>query len=292
MISGVNAKRKTAQKGKKKKMELAKDPKQAAMAIAVVILFLGTTVYNIVAYYQSENFVSSNPSPSPSGQTPDRFSMEGQQQANLESLQNPNTAASVPQDANDIYAETLKLKGQTPQQAVAQGRPNPSAMSLPESDVEIMSSKNSKLPSGKKVLITVAGSGRSNPFLPAGENLGVSSLPKFAMLPPPEQLAIGSDANAVMGTTISGILYDKYSPSAIITIAGTDYLVKTGDVVNRYRVLNIGKDQVVVQLGQNVYKAGVGQLISQGQVNYNNISNLNKKFGGNEVLINVRKKGY
>jgi hypothetical protein len=145
---------------------------------------------------------------------------------------------------------------------------------------------------GKMVMISVGDSGRTNPFLPAAENVVPSSLPKLNLLAPPESISAGSDADKVMGTTISGILYDKYSPSAIINISNTDYLVKRGDVINGYKILAIAKDAVIVQLGHNVYKAGVGQLLSQGQMNYNTIANLNKKFGGNSVSINVKKKSY
>ncbi len=84
---------------------------------------------------------------------------------------------------------------------------------------------------------------------------------------------------------------DKYSPSAIINIEGSDYLVKRGDIINHYKVLYIGKNDVIVQLGKNIYKAGVGELLSPTDLNYNTIANLNKKFGGNNVQISVKKKG-
>lgn len=154
-----------------------------------------------------------------------------------------------------------------------------------------MVKKQSRKRSGKMVMISVAESGRSNPFLPAAENYVPSGhLPYLP--PPPETLQTKSDASKVMTTTISGILYDRYSPSAIINIEGSDYLVKRGDVVNHYRVLSIGKTQVIVQLGRNIYQAGVGQLLTKTDMNFNSIANLNKKFGGNSVSINVRKRGY
>ena len=43
---------------------------------------------------------------------------------------------------------------------------------------------------------------------------------------------------------------------------GTDYLVRTGDVINNYKILAIYKDNVAVQLGDNIYKAGVGELLA------------------------------
>ena len=89
-------------------------------------------------------------------------------------------------------------------------------------------------------------------------------------------------AQKIVTTKVSGIMYDKSNPSAILNIEGADYLVRSGDVINGYKVLSIGKNHVTVQKGSNVYKAGVGQLVTEGQtdVTYNQVANLNKKFGG------------
>jgi hypothetical protein len=35
-----------------------------------------------------------------------------------------------------------------------------------------------------------------------------------------------------------------------------------------------------VQLGANVYKAGIGEILTEGNLNYNEVSNLNNRFGG------------
>lgn len=199
----------------------------------------------------------------------------------------PLVGGNVAQDANDIYSQTVELQTGKP---VSAGLDTTKVPVVSESESPAVSKRQGDR--GKMVLISVSDSGRSNPFLPAYENVVPSSLPKFNFNAPPETVMSNSDAAKVMGTTISGILYDKYSPSAIINIAGTDYLVKKGDVINSYRVLAISKEQVVVQLGHNVYKAGVGQILSQGAVNYNTISNLNKKFGGNDVAVSVKKRSY
>ena len=42
-----------------------------------------------------------------------------------------------------------------------------------------------------------------------------------------------------MDTVVSGILYDKFSPSAILNIEGNDYLVKKGDVVTAVVVRSV-----------------------------------------------------
>jgi len=285
-----NSRVKKGAKGTKgeKKMAFAKDKKQAALALTVLGLFLLNTVYMIGKYIYEQN------PPAQSASAPEN-SMTQQQNNNLANMNdptNPSNKVTIPtdtstidpndltNDANDIYSQTVNLQGGKPKQPSAE-----------ESDIEIIS-KSAQNKRVKMTLISVADSGRSNPFLPAGENILPSSLPKFNLLAPPETAPVDSDASKVMSTTISGILYDKYSPSAIINIEGTDYLVKRGDVINHYNVLSIGKTQVLVQLGKNIYKAGVGELLTLSDMNFNTIANLNKKFGGNAVTINVKKKGY
>ena len=136
----------------------------------------------------------------------------------------------------------------------------------------------------KKDLISIpTGTVKANPFLPYREinkSNNVKDVPKYDLVEPPEFLTEGSEAARIMDTVVSGILYDKYSPSAILNIEGNDYLVKKGDVVNNYKILNIMQDNVTVMLGKNTYKAGIGEILTEGSINYNDVSNLNKKFGG------------
>ena len=135
----------------------------------------------------------------------------------------------------------------------------------------------------KKDLISIpSGTVKANPFLPYRDLGGntVSDVPNYDLVAPPEVVNENSDASRVMDTIVSGILYDKFSPSAILNIEGNDYLVKKGDVVNNYQILNIMQDSVTVKLGANVYKAGIGEILTEGSVNNNNVSNLSKKFGG------------
>lgn len=140
----------------------------------------------------------------------------------------------------------------------------------------------------KMVSVAVDNLGRANPFLPPGEtayagNVGVPEARlQYDVLPPLESPAPDYAAKKVASTKVSGIMYDKSSPSAILNIDGLDYLVRSGDVINGYKVLSIDKSVVTVQVGANVYKAGVGQLVQEGQssVNYNQVANLSNKFGG------------
>lgn len=138
---------------------------------------------------------------------------------------------------------------------------------------------------GKKGVITIpSGTVKANPFLPY-RDLGVAltsadDVPAYTLVEPPAVVDGNSDAARVMDTIVSGILYDKYSPSAILNIEGNDYLVKKGDVVNNYKVVSIVQDSVTVKLGSNVYKAGIGEILTEGSLNHNEVSNLNNKFGG------------
>ena len=123
-------------------------------------------------------------------------------------------------------------------------------------------------------------------FLPEGEKVVVKPKPKkpaYAnyLMPPPETITVDSTATEVMTTKVSGIMYDKFNPSAILNISGSDYLVRTGDVINGYKILSIGKETVTVQYGSNVYKASVGELFTGEGINFNTVSNLNRKFGSN-----------
>lgn len=152
-------------------------------------------------------------------------------------------------------------------------------------DVELISivSAPSAATAAKKNLISIpTGTVKANPFLPYREiNKGsVSDVPTYDLVAPPEVVNENSDAARVMDTIVSGILYDKFSPSAILNIEGNDYLVKKGDVVNKYKVLDITQNSVTVKLGNNTYNAGIGEILTEGSLNYNDVSNLSKKFGG------------
>lgn len=140
----------------------------------------------------------------------------------------------------------------------------------------------------KMVSVPVENVGRAHPFLPPEEAEMLASIPneklKYDLLEPLESPEADPNAQKVVTTKVSGIMYDKNNPSAILNIEGSDYLVRSGDVINGYKVLSIGKSSVTVQMGSNVYKAGVGQLVTDGQVevNYNTVANLTKKFGGSK----------
>lgn len=159
----------------------------------------------------------------------------------------------------------------------------PKDISLEDAGIVSLASVPVAATAAKKNLISIpVGTVKANPFLPYREiNKGaVSDVPTYDLIAPPEVVNENSDAARVMDTIVSGILYDKFSPSAILNIEGNDYLVKKGDVVNKYKILNITQNSVTVKLGNNTYNAGIGEILTEGSVNYNDVSNLSKKFGG------------
>lgn len=151
-----------------------------------------------------------------------------------------------------------------------------------EDDVTLVSQQ--KPETDTMVAMSVEETGRANPFLPpydVGVIIPKSSVPGgYDLLPPPETITVDTTATEVMTTKVSGIMYDSYNSSAILNIEGSDYLVRTGDVINNYKVLSIAKNYVTVQHGANIYKAGVGELFTGDGINYNTVSNLGNKFGG------------
>lgn len=138
------------------------------------------------------------------------------------------------------------------------------------------------------VTVSITGNvGRPDPFLPAIEinTRTDSELPKLpvASFPqPPVELKENPQATKLMQTTISGIMFDTFAPSAIISVEGQDHLVRKGDRINGYKILDITKNRVVVQNGTNIYRATVGEILTAKDegVYFNTVDNLQRKFAG------------
>lgn len=187
-----------------------------------------------------------------------------------------------PKTGNNTNKENSLLE-QTENEGIKLGNDGVNAgIARDEDDVTAVS--QGKQASDDMVAMSIEDYGRQDPFLPTSEQIVLKSKPavSYDLLPPPEVITTDTTASEVITTTVSGIMYDKYSPSAILKINDADYLVRTGDSVNGYNILAIARDCVTVQHGANVYKAGVGELLSSEGVNFNNVSNLENKFGGNK----------
>ena len=195
-----------------------------------------------------------------------------------------NTTGCTQNNATDgdVAVETQE---ELPKDTVKVGDDGVNGAIAPD-DVSIVADKTAK--NQNMVSMSVEDIGRSDPFLPAGEAVVSKPKPKYSfdLLPPPESITVDTTAAEVISTKVSGIMYDRFNPSAILNISGSDYLVRTGDVINNYKVLSIGRDQVTVQNGSNIYKAGVGEMFTGEGVNFNTISNLESKFGGRKNFAN------
>ena len=138
--------------------------------------------------------------------------------------------------------------------------------------------------------ITIGDVGRKNPFLPNGTKVAVSepgvidggaSSVGFEIIEPPALAPESPVVAKLLSTKVAGIMYDPKSPSAIINIDGFDQLVKIGDVLDSFYIMDITKNKVIIKSQSNVYKASVGQpLNSEKVVNSAEISNLEHKFYG------------
>ncbi len=141
--------------------------------------------------------------------------------------------------------------------------------------------------SRKTVVVSVGDEGRDNPFLPFKEKkvASIAALPSapnlsFDLVEPPAGLIDDPQAEKLLKTTISGIMYDSRSPSAIVNVNGQDQLVRKNDRLSGFSILDITRDKVVVKSGTNIYRASVGQSIMTEGVNINEVANLKNKFGG------------
>lgn len=192
-----------------------------------------------------------------------------------------NTTGCTQNSTEEVAVEDPSASVEVPKDTVKVGDDGVNAAIAPD-DVAIITDQKDKS-SNTMISMSVEDLGRSDPFLPASENVVVKPKPKPKyfkdLVPPPESISVDYTATDVMTTKVSGIMFDKYNPSAILNISGMDYLVRSGDVVNGYKILSITNDTVTVQFGSNVYKARVGQLFTGDGINYNSVSNLENKFG-------------
>lgn len=197
-----------------------------------------------------------------------------------------------PKDKLAMFGFGSKNKDVAAENVVGDGNTTPmseednSLLSDEMSDMSEMSDVNTDDNGSELDLVSysVETSENANPFLPFNEaNYGERSahIPADLIAPPETISTESSDAQQIIKTKVSGIMYDSRSPSAILNIGTQDYLVRSGDVINGYKVLLITPNYVTVQLGDNIYKAGVGEAIQdKGELNYNDVYNLQNKFGG------------
>ncbi len=230
-----------------------------SVALSVFSLLIGLALYNI---YQ--NVILTPSSSKSTVVVPIDASVEENNILNKMSI--PSASNNTSQQSNSGYGNF---------------NPNDSSLLATNTNKKKESDNNHKTLSNKKVLLSVDDVISMNPFLPAFETTVKKKKiinPNYIL--PPEKSEINTAAQELMKTTISGILFDKYSPSAIINIKGSDYLVKKGDYINGYKILQITPSLVSVKYGSNVYQAKVGEYLSKLNVNNTGIQNISNRFGG------------
>lgn len=180
-------------------------------------------------------------------------------------------------EMGDEFYSKASNNAPIPPAAVPQSQ-QPGASPLPAQNANPVMPKTTE----KYVSLKVINYGKTNPFEPYIDTVIASTNPMYDLPSPPLSLIENPEAENLMKTTISGIMYDAFSPSAIVNVNGNDHLVRKGDKINGYRILNITKDRVVVQNGTNVYRATVGEtLVAQNSgIKFNDVYNLPDKFGG------------
>ena len=76
-------------------------------------------------------------------------------------------------------------------------------------------------------------------------------------------------------------MVEKYSDADFESLLTKyDYKFKKGDIISNYEVIDIDRTTVTVKLGNNTYKAGIGEVLTSNNLHHNKVSNLDKKFGG------------
>lgn len=128
------------------------------------------------------------------------------------------------------------------------------------------------------VIVDVGSYGRSNPFKPfyekslvVGNDLYAPSQPPLMDIPQPPAFNPDSSVAKLLKIKVNGILYDSVRSSAIINIDDNDYMVHKGDKVFDFYIKDISRDKITVRAGNNLYKAGIGEII-EGQVDSNSPS--------------------
>jgi len=167
-----------------------------------------------------------------------------------------------------------------------QSNPNPAELNAQQT-AKNPNTKNTAMDSEdvieeKPVIVSIGNSGRSDPFRPYQERyISAVSAPReiinnipISEIPLPPLYAPNPSVSNLLTVKVSGILYEKNNPSAIINIKDNDYTVKEGDKLFSYKVVKITPDKVTIKTANNVYTVGLGEVID-GEVNVNPVKGTN-----------------
>lgn len=253
-----------------------------AMVFLLIVAILGVGFYLYKSYFMQ-------PSAPEQTQTVDASAEMGDYFYDKANGGNPPQPEAAPAQAGGDTVVNVDINStpSQPEQAAQAQAPgdasNPQGAASPLKNGEQSNLKAAM--SKENVVVAVANGGRQDPFVPfiTTDDVPVINVapPKFDIIAPPDDIPgeVNPIYESMVTTKISGIMYDKTRPSAIINVGGVDQLVHKGDVVKDYQIIDITKDRVVLKNGTNIYRASVGQEV-EGSVNINPVSNISRQFGG------------
>ena len=207
-------------------------------------------------------------------------------------------------EMNNITQEQLEQRQQIAQQAPQEQQPAPEVPVVNEQQAsevtaqEEEAKKEEEKIEEKKQVVHLVPTGRDNPFMPI-QKYATSSIPDTAVMydrsgipkPPDSYGEKEKEVSDLMSISVSGIMYDSVKPSAIITHDDNDYFVQKGDKLDDYRIVEIGKTYVMIALGQNVYKANIGEEFKIDTKQYGIAEYIPPKNGGGKQYYSVSDRG-
>jgi len=193
---------------------------------------------------------------------------------------------SVQEDMNNLTQETLEQRQIENEENLAKEEQENIPVVNEEQANEVKPSQEEEKKE-KKQVIKVVPTGRSNPFMPISK-YATTTIPEATIdyddsgIPkPPESYGEKTDETIqLMSIAVSGIMYDEVKPSAIITHDNNDYFVQKGDRLDNYKIIDISKNYVKIALGNNIYKANIGEEFK-----------INSNFDGNAQFIPEKQGG-
>ncbi len=213
------------------------------------------------------------------------------------STQNPNeplVSPSTKTEMDNMTPEKLEDRANDLQETeeIAEDQ----SASIPvvnDENIDTLKADEVQLPE-KKQVISIIPTGRINPFMPiqkydkAGIDDTVIQYDKVGIPTPPIKMGVKDEETVKMLTiSVSGIMYDDVKPSAIITLDNNDYFVQKGDMLDNYKVIDIGRNFVTVAHDKNLFKANVGEEFKISSKFYGSAQYIPQGQGGGRQYYSV-----
>ncbi len=244
-----------------------------SIALGILSLFIGLGMYSLYRNVTTEEFIES----------PQTVALE-----ELQSISAEDAGITVMNKAGMPAGMSGSQQGGNFFAYNNGGGIDPNTMLLASGNQKDGKSTDKNVLTSKRAVVDIDDKVAVNPFLPTDEankrivKKVVKPNPNFVL--PPAITDVDESARLLLQTSVSGIMYDTYSPSAIIKINNTDYLVKKGDTIMGFKILNISPKIVTIKRDANIFNAPIGRILATlDTTNNNEISNLSTRFGGSNA---------